>query len=238
MEHGTQNHPTARLLRQRCVTGLRRFVRAILFAIALYLLIVLVGLIPVNNDFEPTPGGVEILLVSNPVHADLVLPINTNTINWREYFAADCFSGDTSAATHVAIGWGDKGFFVETPTWADLRVSIAAKALFWPSDTCMHVSLTKAEFLRDGSRSVTISASQYEQLVEYIKASFQQEADGSIIPIRNAAYGSNDAFFQAHGTYHCINTCNCWTGRAMQSAGIRSGWLTPLPKTVFLYLPE
>ncbi len=205
---------------------------------ALYVLIVLVGLIPVNNEFEPTPDGVEILLISNPVHADLVLPVDTNTVNWREHFPADCFSGDTSGATHIAFGWGDKGFFIETPTWADLRASTAAKALFWPSDTCMHVRLTKAERLRDGSRSVRISVTQYERLVEYINESFRQESDGSRIQVGVAAYGPHDAFFEAHGTYHCINTCNCWIGGAMRSAGIRCGWLTPLPKTVFLYLPE
>ena len=204
----------------------------------LYVLIVLAGLIPVNNDFEPTPDGVEILLISNPVHADLVLPIDTNTMNWRKHFPADCFSGDTSGATHVAFGWGDKGFFIETPTWADLRASTAARALFWPSDTCMHVRLTKAAMLSDGSRSVTISVAQYERLVEYINESFQQESDASKIQVGVAAYGPNDAFFEAHGTYHCINTCNCWIGGAMRSSGIRCGWLTPLPKTVFLYLPE
>jgi hypothetical protein len=32
-------------------------------------------------------------------------------------------------------------------------------------------------------------------------------------------------------------TCNCWVGEAMRSAGIRTAWFTPLPKTVFLYLP-
>ncbi len=223
---------------RRCIRGLTRFVRTVLLVITLYLVIVLIGLIPVNNDFEPTPNGIEIILISSSVHADVVLPINTDTINWREQFPADFFSGDTSDATHIAIGWGDKDFFVETPTLADLRVSTTAKALFLPSDSCMHVYLTKTETLHDGSRSVTISVTQYERLVEYINTSFRQKTDGSRIRIDNAAHSTNDAFFEAHGTYHCFNTCNCWFGRAMQSAGIRTGWFTPLPKTAFLYLPE
>ncbi len=90
----------------------------------------------------------------------------------------------------------------------------------------------------EAARSVRISVAQYERLVAYINASFQQAEDGSKIHIRNAAYGSNDAFFEAHGSYHCFNTCNCWTGGAMRSSGIRTAWFTPLPKTVFLYLPE
>ena len=148
--------PAPSLLR-RCARILKRIVRAVLLLILLVVAIVLVGLIPVNNDFESTPDGIEILLVSSAIHADIVLPIKTEAIDWRERFPAECFVGDTSGATHVAIGWGDKGFFIDTPTWADLRFSTAANALLWPSGTCMHVSLTNAEYLGDGARSVKIS---------------------------------------------------------------------------------
>jgi uncharacterized protein (TIGR02117 family) len=238
MKQATHERSAPRGLLGQCVRLFLRAARIAASVLTLYLVIVLLGLLPVNNDFEQAPEGIEIFLVSSPIHADVVLPIETDTINWRERFPADCFSGDTSAATHVAVGWGDRGFFVETPTWADVRMSVVAQALFWPSDTCMHVSLTRADFLADDARSVRISVAQYEQLVEYITASFQRTADGSVIQLDDASYGPHDAFFRAEGTYHCLNTCNCWTGRAMQAAGIRTGWLTPLPKTVYLYLPQ
>ena len=238
MDQPCQDGPEPHSLRKRCVRVFMRCLCAVLLLIGLYLLIVLIGLIPVNNDFEPSPDGIEILLISGSVHADVILPIDSETINWREHFPAECFSGDTSGATHAAIGWGDKGFFIETPTWADLRISTAAKALLWPSDSAMHVYLTTAESLPEGTRSVTISAAQYERLVQHINKGFRHEADGSKIPITDAAYGPRDAFFEAHGTYHCFNTCNCWAGGAMKSAGIRTGWFTPLPKTMFLYLPK
>jgi len=47
----------------------------------------------------------------------------------------------------------------------------------------------------------------------------------------------DDVRCQARGSYHCLNTCNCWVGRALRSCGVRTGWFTPLPKTVFFYLP-
>ena len=229
--------PKISLLR-RCLRVLKRLVLTILTAMALYVAIIVVGLIPVNNDFQPPENGVEIFVISNPVHADIVLPIRSDTIDWHDRFPSTCFSGDNRNATHVAIGWGDKGFFIETPTWADLRLSTAAHALLWPSDSCMHVSMTRAEYLGENSRSVTITAEQYEQLIAFIESSFFHDGDNEIIQIEGAAYGSNDAFFEAHGTYYCVNTCNSWIGRAMRSAGIRTPWLTPMPKTVFLYLPE
>jgi uncharacterized protein (TIGR02117 family) len=211
---------------------------AVLITMASYIVLVLIGLFPVNNGFVPTEDGIELLLVSSSVHADVVLPIETDTINWRELFPADYFSGDTSNATHVAIGWGDRAFFLETPTWADLRVSIAAEALLWPSESCIHVYCLNTESLGDGTRSVRISAAQYGRLAKHVRAFFKQNSSGSILQIDNAAYGPNDAFFEANGSYSCFNTCNCWVGRAIQSAGVRTGWFTPLPKTVSLWLPD
>ncbi len=218
--------------------GLKWGLRGTLYFVLLCLLINLVGLIPVNNDFRSSPDGIEILITSNLVHADFVLPIETDIIHWREHFPDDSFIGNTKAATHVAIGWGDREFFIKTRTWADLRMATAIKALLWPSSSCLHVAFHTASSLDKDARSVKISVEQYRQLVEYINASFRRSRSGGKMPIEAAAYGTNDAFFDATGTYHCLNTCNSWVGDGMQTAGIRTGWFTPLPKAVFLYLPE
>lgn len=238
MKRDTDRQPDKLSVRRRCWRVLRFILRILLFALFFYVAIVLIGLIPVNNGFVPTEDGIEVFLVSTPVHADIVLPIETDTIDWREHFPAEYFSGDVSGATHVAIGWGDRAFFVETPTWADMRVSTAAKALFWSSATCLHVSMKRAEYLGDDARSLKISVDQYRQLVEYVNAGFQSDANGRKMRLDNVAYASNDAFFEAHGRYHCLNTCNCWVGGAMKAGGVKTGWLTPLPKTIFLYLPD
>lgn len=223
---------------RRAVRFVIRCLIIVLLPIGLYLVIVLIGLIPVNNDFEPTPDGVEVHLTSTAIHADIVLPIKNDVVDWRNHFPATVFSGDTSKATHVAIGWGDKGFYIGTPTWADLKASTVASALFWSSDACMHISLCKVEELGEESRSVRISLEEYRKLVDYIEKTFRHNKDGSKMLIANVSYGPYDAFFEAHGNYHVFNTCNCWTGAAMRTAGIRTGWFTPLPKTVFLYLPD
>ena len=230
-EHTTQH-------RGRIWIWLKRFVKFICFAVLLYATIVVVGLIPVNNDFQPDPEGVLIHVTSNAVHADVIVPVSNSVVDWRQEFPADSFSGPTSAATHVAFGWGDKGFFIETPTWNDLKVSTAANALLIPSDSCMHVVFARADSYGQEKRSVWISASQYQQLVEHINASFATDNFGQRILIPNSAYGSRDAFFESQGRYHALNTCNSWVGRALTAAGVRVPWLTPLPKSPMLYLPN
>ncbi len=234
----TPSEPAARRTPlQRGIRVVGRMCRYFAYAVGVYLLIALIGLIPVNNKFTPSPDGVEIFLTSSAIHSDIIVPIVTETIDWREHLPASCFSGDTRGATHAAIGWGDKGFYIGTPTWGDLKASTVINALLLPSDSCMHVTMMHVAQLGSEARPLRISVKQYEQLAAHIQSSFLLNASGKKILIEGAAYGSDDAFFEAHGSYHCFNTCNCWTGAAMRSAGIRTGWFTPLPKTMFLYLP-
>lgn len=220
--------------------GLRVLWRAAqvgLLLLAMYGLLAALGMIPFNNNFTPATEGIEILLVSNPIHADVLVPIETDAVDWREHFPSGYFQGDTRGASHIAFGWGDRRFYTETPTWREFEWGTAGRALFWPTEACMRVVYTREEYVAAHARSVTISPEQYERLVEYLRDSFQRTADGSPIRIREAAYGTQDAFFEARGSYHCFNTCNCWLGRALLACGVRTGWWTPLPRTPLFYLP-
>ncbi|MEX0726206.1 MAG: DUF2459 domain-containing protein, partial [Planctomycetaceae bacterium] len=149
----------------------------------LYVLIVFVGLIPVNNDFRPAADGVTITVTSNLVHADIIVPIETDEIDWREHFPAEFFKGDTSRATHIAFGWGDKGFYLETPRWADLKFTTAVKALLLPSESCMHVTMMTEKNFAPDAQSVSISHEQYRQLVAFLQSGFRVDEQNDVIAI-------------------------------------------------------
>jgi len=197
--------------------------------------VLLVGLIPVNNDFKPEKNGVTLYIVSNAVHADIIVPKTTGVVDWTAKFPPTMFSGDVAAETHVAFGWGDKGFFLETETWNDFKLSVAAKAILLPSSSCVHVGFTRPQHYSD-SVSVTISEKQYQSLVDFIDQTFQRDQASQYIQIANRSYSDNDAFFEAKGRYHVLNTCNSWVGRALRSAGVKVPWLSPLPNSPTLYL--
>lgn len=207
-----------------------------LYPIGLYFGILLIGLIPINNDFRPPDDEqVVIYVASSAVHADLFLPATTETIDWHKEFNNSTFGVDTKNFSHIAIGWGDRGFYLETETWADLKLTTAANALLLPSESCMHVDFTSAKYHKNVV-AVAITAAQYRDLVDFIKSSFKRSPNGAYLQIEGYAYSGTDAFFQAHGKYHLLNTCNSWIGRALQAAGVRTPWLTPLPNTPTLYL--
>jgi uncharacterized protein (TIGR02117 family) len=216
----------------------RRLGLALLVVPLSYGAVLLIGLFPMNNQFEPTENGIEIRIISTAVHADVIVPLVSDEFDWLELFPHRLFLADTSFATHLAIGWGDRGFFLETPTWADLTFATAVRALLWPTDSCLHVTMTRMEYWRDEGRSIHISSQQYRQLVEFILRDIKLDEDGRIIVISGITYGNDDLFVEAQGRYHALNTCNSWAGRAMRRAGIRTPWLTPLPRTMFLWLSE
>lgn len=221
--------------RQTAFHLLRRGIQWSLIAIATYLAVVLIGLIPVNNDFKNEPNGIEIFVASNAIHADIIVPVKSDVIDWRNRFSESEFGGPVGERSHIAFGWGDRGFFLETEKWEDLRLGTAANALLMPSKTCVHVSFTRPGYFTN-SVSVRISPEKYKRLVEFIQSSFQKDKDGEVIHIKNYSYSSTDAFYEGRGRYHLFNTCNSWVGRGLKTAGVRVPWLSPLPRTPMLYI--
>jgi uncharacterized protein (TIGR02117 family) len=224
--------------RERLERVLRRITQGLLALLLIYASIVLIGLIPVNNDFIPPEDGIEIRIISTAVHADIIVPLVTDDFDWTELFPHELFPEDTQQATHLAIGWGDRGFFLETPTWNDLTLRTAAAALLWPTDSCIHATMMSEGDWRGEGRAVRISRQQYRMIVQFIQRYLKRDETGGVIVIPEITYGDDDVFVESRGRYHAVNTCNTWVGRGMKQAGIRTAWLTPMPRTMFIWLPE
>lgn len=181
----------------------------------------------VNSAFRPDPAGIRIFIHSNGVHTDFVLPMRSKIIHWDSVLHPADFSADTSYS-HVAIGWGDKGFFMNTPTWADLTFSTAFTAAAGIGESAMHATYYHAAPL-PGERTLSfaISKEKYATLVKYILATFRRDGKGVML-INHEGYGLHDRFYEANGTYSLFQTCNEWTGDGMEEAGLPVGVWTPL----------
>jgi hypothetical protein len=66
--------PKKRLTLKGILLAGKRLLKYAFLATLIYLAILLVGLIPVNRDFVEPETGVTIYIVSNAIHADLILP--------------------------------------------------------------------------------------------------------------------------------------------------------------------
>ncbi len=196
--------------------------------IGLYLLAAWVlPMITVNNDAVQPANGTTIFIRSNGVHTDLVLPLRTAQKDWtRELSFAHTASQDT-AMRYVAFGWGDKGFYLETPTWADLKASTAIKAMFWMSSSAMHVTYHTELREDDHCRMLHVSDAAFVKLVAYIGSGFQRDATGQPQWILGHSYDRNDCFYDARGTYNLFFTCNTWANDALKQSGLKACLWTP-----------
>lgn len=230
----------------RSATGvvMRRLVRGTSVALGLvagvlvlYLLAALVlGLVTRNPRFVEPTDGVEIYVRTNGVHADLVLPTRWNSVDWSAEFSVHDMRELTSPANWIAFGWGDRGFMLTTPTWADLRPGTAFVALSGLGQGAMHVEYVESPGAYD-ARRVRLTAEQYRRLAAFIRDSFARDAGGAVRRIDAAGYFGTDAFYEAVPTYTFWYTCNEWTRRALAAAGVKTAWWAPFELAVMHHLP-
>lgn len=202
--------------------------------IGLYLLSAYVlSHISVDKETGTLPE-ISIYIKTNGVHTDLVLPVKTQQTDWREYLSPANTIGNDTAADYIAMGWGDKGFYLETPTWADLKCSTAFKAAFAMSHSAIHTTYYQTMEEGPACKKIGISNTQYERLVKYICNSFQLNAAGQMILIKtNANYGTDDAFYEAKGSYSLFHTCNTWANDGLKSCGQKACLWTPFDSGIF-----
>jgi uncharacterized protein (TIGR02117 family) len=170
----------------------------------------------------------EVLVLSNPIHTDLALRLDDDLRRELGELAPLGFEIDHPGAAYLIIGWGGRAFYIETPTWGDLRPIPLFKALTIDSSV-MHVDLAGEISPADPTvRRLELTEEGYRRLVAAIGASFARK-DGRPQRVADAAYGEYDAFFEANGGFNALLGCNTWTGAMLRTAGIRTGWWTPLP---------
>lgn len=212
-----------------------RFVLFLLLFIGLYLLAAF-GLSRISMDEEPgQKDEVSIYIKTNGVHTDIVVPTRNDQIDWSEEVKfEDIVSRDTSYK-FLAIGWGDKGFYLETPTWAELKPSVAFRAATGLSTTALHTTYYTDMVVDSTCRRIEISKEQYDRLIEYVTNSVEVDEKGHWINIKtNANYGDSDAFYEAKGSYSMFNTCNSWANRGLEYCGQKHCFWTPFDTGIFL----
>jgi uncharacterized protein (TIGR02117 family) len=172
-----------------------------------------------------------ILVLSNPIHTDIAIPLDPDTRAAYAFLGQFGIPVADPRAEWLIVGWGGRAFYLETPTWADLKPMPLFRALTIDSSV-MHVDV--AGPIDEGHPSIRafdLMPAEFQGLSDFVLASFLREG-GNVVAIPEAGYGDYDGFFEAHGSFNALVGCNTWTARALRSAGIRTGWWNPLPQTL------
>ncbi|QIQ88086.1 MAG: DUF2459 domain-containing protein [Erythrobacter sp.] len=187
--------------------------------------------IPRNADWEEPARGVTILLAHNGVHTEIVMPVLAEGHDWRAHFSPADLAEPRRAYTHVAVSWGERDFFLETPTWAEMELGNALGALFG-GEALLHVAWYVRPAPSGNFRELRVTPAQYRALAEAIAADLEPD------PQVFEGYEDHDVFYSARGAYHLGKTCNQWTSDRLAGAGIATGWWTPLAGGVMKWVPR
>jgi len=175
-----------------------------------------------------------IYLLTNGVHTDLVLPVKSSLIDWSEHFKYENTKSKQTNFNYLAIGWGDKGFYLDTPTWAELKFSTAFRAATGLSTAAIHATYYRTMTEGEDCIKVGISNDQYQKLINYIQKDLIKKSNGALTLIEtDAVYGDSDAFYDATGSYSLFHTCNTWTNNALKAADMKASVWTPFDTGIF-----
>ncbi len=203
--------------------------------ILLYALLAwLLPFIETSEKKTSDPKNIPIYIYTNGVHTDIVMPVKNNITDWSEKISFENVKSKKTDYKYVGIGWGDKGFYLDTPTWADLKASTAFKAAFWLSESAMHCSFYNEMKEADDCRKIMVTEQQYQDLVNFVDAKFDKDAKGNYMFVKtDAVYDDNDAFYDAKGTYSFLYTCNTWSNDALKAAGQKAAFWTASDVGIF-----
>ncbi len=214
---------------RRALSFIGKILLILLSAILLYgLIAVLLSIITTRPASVECAEGREIFIASTGVHLDIIL--SPDLLSDEKRVQLELLPG----TQYVAFGWGDKDFYVNTPTWGDMTFWTTFKALFLKSDSIVHVTQHNRKYKH--WKKVNLCEAQMEPLIAYIWSSFELEENGRILEIKNSDYATNDTFYEAKGSYSIFKTCNNWVNIGLKKAQVKTALWSPFGFGVMTYL--
>lgn len=211
----------------------RTFLGILAFFAVYFLFTFLLTIIPSNGNFQPAENGVDLYVISNGVHTDICFEITDAQLDWNKALDFKNFKTDKSERKYLSMGWGDKGFYFDTPTWADLSVKTAATAALIPSPTAMHITvLKKKPTTGEMIRKTKVTKAQLLKMEQYILDHIKTK-NGKAVLIDCCRYdGFDDNFYEANGSYHLIRTCNTWANQTLKEGEVKTATWAPFDKCI------
>nr|WP_304363749.1 TIGR02117 family protein [Jiella sp. LLJ827] len=198
--------------------------------------------VAIPRDGAKEPGehvgseGERILLVSGPIHTDIALPLTGKSRARFGFLEESGLPIDRPDALWLLVGWGGRSFYIETPTWSDLKPMPIVRTITGDR-SALHLELAGAiDPSSPQVQSFVLAPTAMENLRSAILDSLQRDDFGRPREIAGAGYGLFDRFYEAKGRFQILINCNSWTSAMLREAGITTGLWTPLPVLLSLSL--
>ena len=143
------------------------------------------------------PGaGHYFYIARDAIHADYV---------FESTFFEDVF---TPRAKFIKIGWGDRKIFLETRTWAELKIEHFLTAFFGISETVLRIEFI--DEIPPNSKLMEADERQIFVIKQHILDSFY----GEEIKKKPEFYQKGN-YYNSNLRYNCVTNCNNWVNRGL-----------------------
>ena len=172
-----------------------------------------------------------VFLMKSGIHVDFLLPICDEFKDWRKEFPIANTRSKDSTYNKIAIGWGSKDFYMNTPTWDDLTLKIFLISNFGLGSSAIQVKYYTDTLPKDSKITpLKLSNNQYKKLVHYIENSLKRNGSNKslfILPKNPEVMTQNNAYYDAKQTYSLLLTCNTWINNGLKASGQKACLWTP-----------
>ena len=198
---------------------------AVLAVPALYLVVALFGsFIPINSDWSEASQGTTIYIAGNGIHADIIMPVDSDGLSWAPLFLKKDFVSVPNGARWIAFGSGEREVYLDTPRWQDIRPSTVWSALAG-GPRLIHVEYVANPYY--AVRAIRLRKDEYRRLWLAIRNGFEPGRDGAVQRVDHRGYGPSDAFYRARGNASAILTCNVVVAHWLADAGVKTSLWPP-----------
>lgn len=179
---------------------------------------------------------IQIYLMQSGVHTDFLVPVKNNEIDWTKFFPRENTKLNDTNTRYLAIGWGDKNFYMNTPEWSDLTFKTAVFCMTGLGKSAIHSTYYYDVPKDKPTVQLTLSKKQYENLIRYVQNTLvltKTQQSFCITPTNKKVVSDNDAYYEAHMRYHLFHTCNTWINNGLKASQKKACLWTPTSGGIF-----
>jgi uncharacterized protein (TIGR02117 family) len=181
-------------------------------------------------------ASVQIYLMKSGVHTDFIVPVRNEIKDWRTEFPLANTGFKDSSSQLLSIGWGDKNFYMNTPTWSDLTFKTAISVPFGIGPSAIHATYYQQLLDDRPIIKLHLTQKQYQNLVHYIEKTLVRNNKGQTKYIQATMPGvvtGNDAYYSAKGRYNLFFTCNSWVNAGLKACQQKACYWTAFAGGIF-----
>ncbi|MCK4442118.1 MAG: DUF2459 domain-containing protein [Sulfurovaceae bacterium] len=206
------------------------FIITLIFIVIVYIYTAYIFTIfPYQNKIVNNKKTKNIYLYYDNMHTDIIINIKDTNYNWQKILPK-LLKNRTKG--YISFGWGDKETYLNTPSWSDLKLTTALKALFINTPSIIHIRYYNNINKNNDIKKIEVTNKQYKHIENSLLDSF-----GEKIIFIHKGYWRNDLFYYSPYKYNLIHTCNTWTGDILRESNITMSYWTPMSCCVIKFFP-